>query len=221
MEERPKGAFIQRDKKTYAIVPRTPMGLVTPDILENIARVVRKHNIPVIKITSAQRMALVGLRPEIVDQVWEELGMNVGPAVEICVHYVQACPGNTLCKFGIQDSLGLGAKLEKIFVGTDIPAKAKIGISGCPFNCGESYLRDFGAFGKKSGWTVIFGGNSGGKPRIGDVIVKKLNEEEVIELAKKCFNYYAANAKKKERTARFIERIGIDEFKKNVLGMIT
>ncbi|MBU4388548.1 MAG: NAD(P)/FAD-dependent oxidoreductase [Proteobacteria bacterium] len=220
MEDRPRGAFIQRDKKTYAIVPRTPMGLVTPDILENIARVVRKHNIPVIKITSAQRMALVGLRPEIVEQVWEELGMNVGPAVEICVHYVQACPGNALCKFGIQDSLGLGAKLEKIFVGTDIPAKAKMGISGCPFNCGESYLRDFGAFGKKSGWTVIFGGNSGGKPRIGDVIAEKLNEEEVIELAKKCFNYYGAGAKKKERTARFIERIGIDEFKKNVLEVI-
>ena len=217
MEDRPRGAFIQRDKKTYAIVPRTPMGLVTPDILENIARVVRKHNIPVIKITSAQRMALVGLKPEIVEQVWEELGMGVGPAVEICVHYVQACPGNALCKFGIKDSLGLGAKLEKIFVGMDIPAKAKIGISGCPLNCGESYIRDFGAFGKKSGWTVIFGGNSGGKPRIGDVIAEKLNEEEVIELAKKCFNYYSANAKKKERTARFIERIGIDEFKKNVL----
>jgi len=220
MEDRPRGAFIQRDKKTYAIVPRTPMGLVTPDILENIARVVRKYNIPVLKITSAQRMALVGLKPEIVDQAWKELGMGVGPAVEICVHYVQACPGNTLCKFGIQDSLGLGAKLEKLFVGMDIPAKAKIGISGCPFNCGESYLRDFGAFGKKSGWTVIFGGNSGGKPRIGDVIAEKLTEEEVIELAKKCFNYYGANAKKKERTARFIERIGIDEFKKNVLEVI-
>ena len=220
MSERPRGAFIQRDKKTYAIVPRTPMGLVTPDILENIARVVRKHNIPVIKITSAQRMVLVGLKPEIVEQVWEELGMGVGPAVEICVHYVQACPGNTLCKFGVQDSLGLGAKLEKIFVGMDIPAKAKIGISGCHFNCGESYLRDFGAFGKKTGWTVIFGGNSGGKPRIGDVIAEKLNEEEVIELSKKCFNYYVDNAKKKERTARFIERIGIDEFKKSVLGVI-
>ena len=115
MSDRPKGAFIQRDKKTYAIVPRTPMGLVTPDILENIAKVARNHNIPVIKITSAQRMALVGLKPEIVEQVWKELKMDVGPAVEICVHYVQACPGNTLCKFGIQDSLGLGDKLEKIF----------------------------------------------------------------------------------------------------------
>jgi NAD(P)H-nitrite reductase large subunit len=84
-------------------------------------------------------------------------------------------------------------------------------------NCGESYMRDFGAFGKKSGWTVIFGGNAARKPRIGDVIAEDLNNEEVIELARKCFEYYAANGKKKERTARFIERISIEEFKKAVL----
>ncbi len=217
MSDRPKGAIMQRDKKSYAIVPRTPMGLVTPDILENIAKVVRKYEIPVIKITSAQRMALVGMKPEIVDQVWQELGMDVGPAVEVCVHYVQACPGNTLCKFGVQDSLGLGGKLEKIFVGTQLPAKAKMGISGCPMNCAESYVRDFGVFGKRSGWNVIFGGNAGGHPRIGDVIAEGLTEDEVIDLAKRCFDYYGSNAKKKQRTARFIERIGIDEFKKAVL----
>ena len=216
MADRPKGAIIQRDKKTYAVVPRTPMGLVTPDILENIANVVRKYEIPVIKITSAQRMVLVGMSPEVVDEVWRDLGMDVGPAVELCVHYVQACPGNTLCKLGVQDSLGLGGKLEELFVGMHLPAKAKIGISGCPMSCGESYMRDFGAFGKKSGWTVIFGGNAGRKPRIGDVIAENLNEEEVIDLAKRCFEYYAASGKKKERTARFIERIGIEEFKKAV-----
>ncbi|MDY6988682.1 MAG: NAD(P)/FAD-dependent oxidoreductase [Thermodesulfobacteriota bacterium] len=217
MSDRPKGAIIQRDKKTYAVVPRTPMGLVTPDVLENIANVVRKYQIPIIKITSAQRMALVGMAPEVVDEVWRDLGMDVGPAVELCVHYVQACPGNTLCKLGVQDSLGLGGKLEEVFVGMHLPAKAKIGISGCPMNCGESYMRDFGAFGKKSGWTVIFGGNAGRKPRIGDVIAENLESQEVSDLAKRCFEYYAANGKKKERTARFIERTGIEEFKKAVL----
>ena len=217
MTDRPKGAFIQRDKETYAVVPRTPMGLVTPDILENIAKVARKYEIPVIKITSAQRMALVGIKPELVEQVWQDLGMDVGPAVELCVHYVQACPGNLLCKFGVQDSLGLAGKLEKILVGIELPAKAKIGISGCLMNCGESYVRDFGTFGKKSGWTVVFGGNSGGHPRIGDVIAENLTQEEVVELAKRCFEHYGANAKKRERAARFIERIGIEEFKKAVL----
>lgn len=214
----PKGAFIQRDKKTFAIVPRTPMGLITPDILENIARTARRHEIPIIKITSGHRLALVGMAPEAVDRVWEDLGLDVGPAVELCVHYVQACPGTAVCKFGIQDSLGLGGELEKLFVNAlDLPAKAKIGVSGCPNNCGEGLVRDFGAFGKKSGWTVSFGGNSGRKPRVGDVLAEGLSNDEVVALAEKCFKYYAANANKRERTARFIERIGIEEFKKAVL----
>jgi NAD(P)H-nitrite reductase large subunit len=217
MSDESRGTILQRDKKTYAVVPRMPLGLVTPDILENIARVARKYEIPIIKITSAQRLALVGMEQDLVDEVWKELGMGVGPAVGICVHYVQACPGNTLCKFGVQDSLGLGTKMEELFVGYDLPAKTKIGISGCPLNCGESYVRDFGAFGKKAGWNVIFGGNSGGRPRIGDVIAEGLSGDQVVELAQKCFDYYGANAKKKERTARFIERIGIEEFKKAVL----
>ncbi|GBF32895.1 sulfite reductase [Desulfocucumis palustris] len=217
MSDTPKGAFIQRDKVTYAIVPRSPMGLVTPEILENIARVAKKHEIPIIKITSGQRFALVGMKPEIVDEVWNDLGMNIGPAVELCVHYVQSCPGTAVCRFGMQDSLGLAAKLEKMFVGLDLPAKAKIGISGCPNNCGEGFVRDFGVYGKKSGWTVMFGGNSGGRPRIGNVLAEGLTDEQVVELAKKCFDYYGANAKTKERTARFIDRIGVEEFKKIVL----
>lgn len=214
-----QGAFIQRDKQTYAIVPRMPLGLVTPEVLKNIAEVAHKYQIPIIKLTSAQRMALVGINPESVDQIWQELGMAIGPAVEICVHYVQACPGTTVCRFGVQDSLGLGGKLEELFVGMELPAKAKLGISGCPLNCGEGHVRDFGAFGKKSGWTVMFGGHSGGKPRIGDVIAQELNTEEVVELAKRCFDYYGNNANPKERAARFIERIGIEDFKKSCLSL--
>ena len=215
----PKGSFIQRDKETYAIVPKTPLGLITPDLMKTIADVAIKYNIPIIKITSGQRMALVGMKPEIIDDVWNDLGTDVGPAVETCVHYVQACPGTAVCKFGTQDSLGLGMILDKLLVNLDLelPAKAKIGISGCPNTCGESRVRDIGIIGKKSGWTLVFGGNSGARPRIGDVIAEKLTTDEVVELTQKCLNYYKANANKKERTARFIERIGIEEFKKVVL----
>ncbi|MDF9409971.1 MAG: Nitrite reductase (NAD(P)H) [Pelotomaculum sp. PtaB.Bin013] len=53
----PRGAFIQRDKKTYAIVPRTPAGMVTPEFLETVALVAKKYQIPIIKITSGQRLA--------------------------------------------------------------------------------------------------------------------------------------------------------------------
>ncbi|HOJ44149.1 MAG TPA: hypothetical protein PK800_08490, partial [Syntrophorhabdaceae bacterium] len=75
MSEELKGAILQRDKQTYAIVPRLPLGLVTPDILEKVAYVAKKYNIPIIKITSAQRLALVGIKPESVNEIWKELGL--------------------------------------------------------------------------------------------------------------------------------------------------
>ena len=86
MADHPKGAILQRDKQTYTIVPRTPVGILTPDDLESIATVARKFHIPVIKITSGQRFALAGIRKEDVDKIWEELGMDVGKAVELCLH---------------------------------------------------------------------------------------------------------------------------------------
>ena len=216
-EKTPPGAILQRDKKTYAIVPRTPVGLVSPEILEAISSVVRKYNIPITKITSGQRLALVGIKREDLNQIWQDLKMGVGAAVELCVHYVQACPGTEVCKFGVRDSLGLGLELEKLYVGMDLPAKVKIGISGCPFCCAESYVRDIGLIGKNKGWIVTFGGNSGGRPRIGDVIAKDVDDAKAIALVKRCLEYYRDNVEKKLRTARFVEKIGIETIKQAIL----
>ena len=216
-KQAPKGAILQRDKETYAIVPRIPGGLATLDNFKDVVKVVEKYDIPIIKITSGHRLALVGMKAEVVNDIWQDLKMGMGKATELCLHYVQACPGNVVCKYGVQDSLGLGIEIEEFFLGMDLPAKVKIGISGCPFCCGESFVRDIGMFGKKKGWTVIFGGNSGRRPRVGDIIAEDVDREEAINLAKRCLEYYAANGKKKERTARFIERTGIEALKEAVL----
>ncbi|MBW2465896.1 MAG: NAD(P)/FAD-dependent oxidoreductase [Deltaproteobacteria bacterium] len=213
----PRGAILQRDRKTYAIVPRTPVGLISPEILEAISSVVRRYNLPIIKITSGQRIALIGMKHEEMDRIWHDLKMEVGPAIELCVHYVQACPGTEVCKFGVMDSLGMGLELEKLYVGMELPAKVKIGVSGCPFCCAESYVRDIGLIGKKKGWIVTFGGNSGGRPRIGDIIAEEVNDSEAISLVQRCLKYYRDNVGKKLRTARFVEKVGIESIKNAVL----
>ena len=217
MPDIPKGAILQRDKETYAIVPRTPVGLVSPEDLERIVKVARKYQIPVIKITSGQRFALVGMKKDDVDKIWEDLGMDVGKATELCLHYVQACPGTAVCKFGVKDSLGLGMEIEKFFSGMDLPAKVKIGVSGCPFCCGESFVGDIGILGKKKGWTFIGGGSSARRQRIGDVLIEDLSGEEVINLTKQTLEYYQDKAKKRERMARFVDRIGIENMKEAIL----
>lgn len=212
----PYGAILQRDKTTYAIVPRIPGGLLSSEKLESLAKVVEKYSIPIVKITSGQRIALVGLQEKDILAVYEDLKMDPGRAIELCLHYVQACPGTEVCKFGIRDSLGFGIQLENMLAGKDLPAKMKIGVSGCPFCCGENFVRDIGLMGKKNGWTVSFGGHSGNRPRVGDILAEDMSDAEAIDLIDKCFTYYRENAKKKERTSRFIERIGLEEFKKNV-----
>jgi NAD(P)H-nitrite reductase large subunit len=218
MDAGPKGAVLQRDKETYAIVPRIPVGLLTAENLDKFSLVIKKYKIPVVKIVSGQRIALVGIKGDDVEKIWDELSMEPGKATALCVHYVQACPGTAVCRLGLQDSLGLGAELEKLFRGMELPGKVKIGVSGCPMTCGESFVRDIGVQGNKNGWTFIFGGNSGGHPRIGDVLAKDLTTEQVLELAKKSLEYYRANGKKRERTARFVERIGIEAVK-TALGL--
>jgi NAD(P)H-nitrite reductase large subunit len=75
---------------------------------------------PVIKITSGQRFALVGMKKEDVNKIWDDLGMDVGKAVELCLDYVQACPGIAVCKFGVQDSLGIGREIENFFSGLEL-----------------------------------------------------------------------------------------------------
>ncbi len=216
MDNSIKGAILQRDKETYAVVVRVPNGILRPEDLDAIAAAARRYSIPLIKITSAQRIALVGIKREDIEGIRQHFAAGLGLAEGRYVHYVQACPGKTFCKFGQQDSLGLAERLEALTAGKDgiVPAKTKIGISGCKLNCAESLLKDFGAFGTKEGWSVVIGGNSGGRPCIGQVIAENLGEEEVVPFFEKCFGVYSLLAREGERMPRLLQRIGIEEFKK-------
>ncbi len=51
-------------------------------------------------------------------------------------------------------------EIEEFFSEFELPAKVKIGVSGCPLCCGESFVRDIGMFAKKKGWTFIVGGEA-------------------------------------------------------------
>lgn len=213
----PDGAILQRDKETYAIVPRTPMGMLNAEYLERILNVVKEYNIPIVKITSGQRLALVGMTEDQIDPIWDALGRDIGRATELCVHYVQACPGTAVCKFGKQDSLGLGQELEEKYLGVDFPAKVKFGISGCPLSCAEGKVRDIGVYGSAKGFTLTFGGIAGLNPRIADVIAEDISREELVALIDKLLAYYKENARKRERSSKFVDRVGIDVIKAAVL----
>lgn len=204
--------------QTYTIIPGPKRGVVTPELLQTVAEVVKKHAIPLVKLTVAQRLALIGHAPESIGQIWEDLGLSGVPQKPVGIHYIKSCPGQAWCKYGVRDSLALGHKVEAALLGIPLPAKTKVGISGCSMNCCEGFVRDLGIFGRREGWTVVFGGNGAGRPRIGDVIGEGLSDDQVLELARKVFAYYSAKARKRERSARFMERTGIEALRRELAG---
>lgn len=207
----------EENHKSYNIVPGPRMGTVTPEFLETIARVARKHHIPLLKFTEAQRLAFIGQDPAAIEHIWQDLGQTAGPRKPVGIHYIKACPGQRWCKYGVQDSLALGAKIEQALLGLPLPAKTKIGISGCSMNCCEGFVRDIGVFGKKQGWTLLFGGNGAGRPRFGDIIGEGLNDEELLAMAEKALLYYRDHARPRERTARFMDRTALSDLKAALL----
>jgi len=209
-----KGAIIQRDKESYAVAPHIPGGIITDfNLLRRLADVAEKYGVKAMKLTSAQRIALVGLKLEDLDPVWQELGMVPGAAIGLCVRSIKICPGTTFCRMGMQDAVGVGLHLDEKYHGMPLPFKFKIGVSGCPNNCSESCIKDLGLVGAAKGWRVLAGGfGSGLKPRLADLIATDLTDAEALDLAARMLDWYKDKNQKK-RLGRIIDDIGLDTFK--------
>lgn len=218
LQDGEKGVIIQRDKQTYAVAPHIPCGVVSPGTLRKLADVAEKYNAAALKITSAARIAMVGLKEEDVDNVWADLGMPPGAAVGLCVRSIKACPGTAFCKRGQQDSLGLGLKLDEKYHGLEVPGKCKFGVSGCVNQCAETCIKDIGLVGFPKGWRVLVGGNGGARPRLSQELARDLTTEDALALVDKIIDYYRANAVPRQRMGDMIDKIGFDTFAKAVLA---
>jgi NAD(P)H-nitrite reductase large subunit len=209
-----KGAIPQRDNETFAIAPHIPCGFVTPELLRRIADTAEKYHAKAIKITGATRIAIVGLKEEDIDGVWEALRLDKGAAVGLCVRSVRTCPGNTYCKLGQQDAIKMGLKLDEIYHGMELPGKFKMAVSGCHLSCSESWVRDIGLIGKKDGWALVIGGNVGASPRIAQECATGLDADRALAAIDKVVAYYRENAKKGERLGKMIDRVGLEAFQR-------
>jgi len=214
-----KGAILQRDKQTYAIAPHIPGGIILDfGLLRKIADVAEKYGAQAIKLTSAQRVAIVGLPEDKIDQAWEDLGTEKGAAIGLCVRSVKICPATHFCRMAQQDAVTLGLEIDKRYHGMEMPSKLKMAVSGCPNSCSEPAIKDIGIMGMPKGYTIMIGGCASAKPRLADVIAKDVPQEEVLPFVDKIIAYYRDNANKYERLGRMIDRIGLDKVKQDLLG---
>ncbi|MBI4388777.1 MAG: NAD(P)/FAD-dependent oxidoreductase [Nitrospinae bacterium] len=212
-------ANIQKDG-SFSVVPRIWGGVVKPGELRAIADTAEKYSVPMVKFTGGQRLDLLGVKKEDLPRVWGDLnkaGLISGHAYGKALRTVKTCVGMEWCRFGVQDSTSLGIKLEKLTWGSWMPHKFKMAVSGCPRNCAEATIKDFGVVAVESGWELRVGGNGGVKIRPTDLLCKVTTEQEVIEYCCSFIQLYREEAYYMERTSTWIERVGLAYVKRGVV----
>lgn len=209
-------ANIQKDG-TFSVVPRMYGGITNPDQLRKIANVADKYNVKLLKVTGGQRIDLFGVEKEDLPSVWADLDMPSGYAYGKTLRTVKTCVGENFCRFGTQDSIGLGIAMEKKFERVGTPHKVKMAVSACPRNCAESGIKDLGVVGVDGAWEIYIGGNGGTHLRAAELLCKVKTSDEVIEITGAYIQHYRETANYLERTSVWVERVGFDTIK-DIIG---
>jgi len=213
-------ANIQKDG-TYSVIPRFMGGQTSAKELRAIADVVEKYDIPSVKVTGGQRLDMLGVKKADLPDVWRDLkekgDLISGHAYAKALRTVKTCVGKEWCRFGVQDSTTLGVELEQLTWGSFMPHKFKMAVSGCPRNCAESSIKDFGVVCLESGYELQVGGNGGTKLRGADVLCRVKTPEEVKQYCLAFVQLYREQGHYFERTAPYIERVGLDLIKQRIV----
>ncbi|MHB1950976.1 MAG: nitrite reductase large subunit NirB [Acidiferrobacteraceae bacterium] len=212
-------ANIQQDG-SFSVVPRMWGGLTTAQELRAIADIADKYRVPTIKVTGGQRIDLLGIARDRLPDVWADLnraGLVSGHAYGKAIRTVKTCVGKEWCRFGTKDSTALGIALEKLTWGAWTPHKFKMGVSGCPRNCAEATIKDLGVICVESGFDIHIGGNGGMKVRVTDLLCHVDHEEDVLEYCAAFLQLYREEARYLERTAPWVERVGLDYIRSRIV----
>ena len=209
-------ANIQKDG-TYSVIPRMWGGETTASELRRIADVVDKYKIPTVKVTGGQRIDLLGVKKEDLQNVWKDIGMPSGHAYAKALRTVKTCVGSEWCRMGTQDSTQMGKDLERAMWRMYAPHKVKFAVSGCPRNCAESGIKDVGVIGVDSGWEMYVAGNGGIKTEVAHFLVKVKTAAEVLEYTGAFCELYRQEGWYLERTVHYVNRVGLDHVKKRIL----
>ena len=209
-------ANIQKDG-TYSVIPRMWGGETTADELRRIADAVDKYKIPTVKVTGGQRIDLLGVKKEDLQNVWKDIGMPSGHAYAKALRTVKTCVGSEWCRMGTQDSTQMGKDLERAMWRMYAPHKVKFAVSGCPRNCAEAGIKDVGIIGVDSGWEMYIAGNGGIKTEVAHFFVKLKTAAEVLEYTGAFCELYRQEGWYLERTVHYVNRVGLDHVKKRIL----
>ncbi|KHA62599.1 nitrite reductase [Vibrio variabilis] len=206
---------------TYSVIPRMAGGEVTPQALAALADVAAEYNLYT-KITGAQRIGLFGAQKDDLPAIWKKLieaGYETGQAYAKALRMAKTCVGSTWCRYGVQDSVGLGVMIENRYKGIRTPHKMKFGVSGCTRECAEAQGKDLGIIATDAGWNMYVCGNGGMKPRHATLLAGDLDQDTLIKYIDRFMMFYIRTAAPLQRTSVWFENLegGIDYLREVII----
>ena len=200
---------------TFKTIPGLYLPTFSIPELEALLKSAHHFKIKHMRFTPTSQIAVAGVDdsdfPELISHL--QRFMTKG---DDSVTTIIACQGCGKCKCGVGDTNTVVQRIKELNFNGPLPAKCKIAIAGCSRCCTMPFVRDIGLIPSTQGWKLIFGGNGGGNPRIGDVIAEKVQEHDLVELVHKCLHVYRKHGHPKQRTSRFIEEFGVERFKEEI-----
>jgi nitrite reductase (NADH) large subunit len=190
---------------------------VTPDQLIALGTIAKRFGLYT-KITGGQRIDMFGARLDQLPDIWQALvsaGFESGHAYGKALRTVKSCVGSTWCRYGVQDSVALAARIENRYKGMRSPHKLKGAVSGCARECAEAQGKDFGVIATENGYNLYLCGNGGMKPQHATLFASDIDEETVVRYLDRFFMFYIRTADRLQRTAPWFNRLegGIDYLK--------
>ena len=201
----------------FKTVPGLHLSTFSVPELELLVESARHFNIQQMRFTPTGQIAISGVDetdfPALITQFQRFM-----KTIEKSDLSIISCSGCGTCKYGLGDTASVVQTIREMKFDEPLPAKCKIAVAGCSRCCTMPFVRDLGLIPSPRGWKLIFGGNGGQTPRIGDIIADRVEQHDLIGLIFNCLQIYTAYAQPRQRTSRFIEEFGIERFKNELFS---
>lgn len=223
------GFLKSREEGLFTFRSRMPNGNYGPKQLEALAKVANDYGRGLSHATTRQGIEIPFIKYadiEAVQKIVKESGLLTGTSGPR-LRTTTTCPGTNWCGRGLVDPFEMAEKIEKAgFVcALDLPHKFKISVSGCLNSCVRVESSEFGIHGavnledKSRGYIIYVAGCGGRQPRHGIKLEKVYTEDEVLKILKNTIDFFAENAKPRQRLALLVDEYGKEKFLKKILDL--
>ncbi len=199
------GIFREKTEGLNYVGLKTPVGRLTADQLDEVARLSEAYGTGEVRLTPGQNLVIPHVHDRKIGDLTEEPLLKVlryDPS-EVMRGLV-ACTGTDFCNLALIDTKGhamaIARTLEK-----RLPGLRPITVhwSGCPAGCGNHHVADIGFQGTKvkvdgevvEAVNIVVGGKSGPAARLAEPIMQNVPVAELPQILEGLLRYYPRRAR--------------------------